>query len=207
MSSPPATANRRLILLVVAVVIVAGVVALLVSGPDEQSATAAVEVDGGALPAPSDSGGTDPALGQPAPVLSGADIDGEPMTVGEPDGAGQVVLFVAHWCPACQQEVPTVQQALDADELPEEVDLVAVSTSVDPARDNYPPDEWLADEGWQVPTLRDDGDSAALAAYTGGAGSFPFWAFLDADGRVVARHAGMLPPDDLASVMSRLAEL
>ena len=56
-----------------------------------------VEVDGEALP-PLPEGGEDPAIGEPAPVLTGVDFDGSAVTVG--DGA-QVVSFVASWCPTC----------------------------------------------------------------------------------------------------------
>ena len=108
-----------------------------------------VEVTGQTLPRFTATEG-DPAIGSPIPTLTGTGIDGEPMTIAADDGPA-LVLFVAHWCPHCQREVPVVQEWVDAGNLPDDVALVTVSTSIDPSRPNYPPSAWLADEGWSSP--------------------------------------------------------
>ncbi len=152
--------------------------------------TADVAVAGNALPAFPDKPGTpDPALGAKAPTLTGKGFDGSPLTVG---GAGQptVVMFVAHWCPHCQREVPALQAEFNQKGLPAGVQLFAVSTSVKEDAANYPPVSWLVKEGWTVPTLVDSADGTAATAY--GLGGFPFFVALDASGNVVARTSGEL---------------
>jgi thiol-disulfide isomerase/thioredoxin len=151
-----------------------------------------VEVSGESLPEFSTSEG-DPALGLTFPTLSGVDLDGEPMTIGG-TGRPTLVVFLAHWCPHCQREVPVVQEWVDGGNLPDDVDLMTVSTSIDPSRPNYPPSAWLADEGWTAPTLVDPDNAAAAAA---GLSAFPFFVVVDADGQVVARVSGELTTDQL----------
>jgi len=101
------------------------------------------------------------------------------------------VLFLAHWCPHCQREVPLVQDYVDAGRVPEGAGLVAVATAMDPARTNYPASSWLEREGWTSPVLADGNDEAANAY---GLPAFPYWVAVDADGRIVERRTGELTP-------------
>ena len=146
-----------------------------------------VTVSGTALAAFEDTAG-DPAVGKPAPVLEGVDLYGEPMTIG---GAGEptVVVFLAHWCPHCQREVPVLVDWLEENGQPEGVDVVGLTTSFDETRGNWPPGEWLVDEGWTQPTMVDPDGSAAE---TWGLTSFPYFVAIDANGDVVARASGEL---------------
>jgi thiol-disulfide isomerase/thioredoxin len=146
-----------------------------------------VEVTGEALPR-FESTENDPAIGVAFPTLAGTGLDGEPLTIA---GGEQptLVMFVAHWCPHCQREVPVVQDWVDAGGLPDDVALVTVSTSIDPSRPNYPSSAWLADEGWIAPTLIDPDDTAAVSS---GLSAYPYFVALDADGNVVARRSGEL---------------
>jgi hypothetical protein len=98
--------------------------------------------------------------------------------------------------------VPVVQQWVDDGGLPDGVDLVSVSTAIDPSRPNYPPDAWLADEGWTAPALVDADDSAAQAV---GLSAYPFFVAVDGDGRVVFRTSGELTADQLDAIASALA--
>ena len=180
------------------IVVLALVIAVLVSaGGDEGDDTAglqqirAVTVAGDALPEFTASA-EDPAVGQVAPELRGASFDGSPVELTR-DGRGKLVVFVAHWCPHCQVEVPEIVEHLRTVDLPEGVDLVAVSTAVSERQPNYPPSRWLERESWTAPVLVDDGDGAASRAY--GLGGFPFFVGLDADGTVVGRVAGEFPMD------------
>lgn len=171
-------------------------------GEEAGSETAAVVVAGDALPrfVP---GQPDPAVGTAAPALRGTDFDGLAVEV-EPGARPTVVIFAAHWCPACQAEVTTLAPWL-ADGRTEElgVDVVAVSTGVDAARPNYPPSAWFDREGWSGPVLRDNGSSAAAGAY--GLSAYPFFTFLDADGVVAGRHAGGLGSETFEAVVEELA--
>ena len=185
------------VLLGLAVVVIAAL-----SGGDEDAAgdggatpveetAGSVEVEGDALPAFEATEG-DAALGMTFPTMSGTGLDGEPLTIAG-DGP-TLVMFVAHWCPHCQREVPVVQDWVDAGNLPDGVELVTVSTSIDPSRPNYPPSAWLADEGWTAPTLVDPDDAAAVAA---GLSAYPYFVVINADGEVVARTSGELTTDQL----------
>jgi thiol-disulfide isomerase/thioredoxin len=194
---------------IAAAVLVALVVALAAGGgngddaaTDADPATSGVvTVSGNPLPQFSDTAG-DPAVGMTLPTLEGNDQSGAPMTIGA-DGRPTMIMFVAHWCPHCQREVPVVQQWVDDGRLPEGVDLVSVSTAIDPNRPNYPPDAWLADEGWTAPVLVDADNSAAQAV---GLSAYPFFVVIDGNGTVVLRTTGELTTDQLDAIASTLAE-
>ena len=141
--------------------------------------------------------GDDSARGCTIPTAEGLDLDGEAITIG-PDGPAKLIVFVAHWCPHCQAEVPRIVEHLADTPMPDDVDLVAVSTSANPAAPNYPADAWLDDEGWTVPTL-DDVDNAAALQF--GLSAFPFFVAVAAEGAVVARGSGELTMDQFDALV------
>lgn len=53
-------------------------------------------------------GNDDPAVGTSAPVLDGLTFSGETVTLGGPSDTPTLAVFVAHWCPHCQAEVPRI---------------------------------------------------------------------------------------------------
>ncbi len=151
-------------------------------------------VSGDPLPALADSG-VDEAGGLLAPTVEGTDIlTGDVVTIA-PTGRSMAVAFFAHWCPHCQREVAEITEWLETNDLPEGVDLIAVSTLEDSSRDNHPPADWLAGEGWSFPVIADTSDFSVATSY--GVSAVPFWAFLDAEGRVLARVADNLGPESL----------
>jgi thiol-disulfide isomerase/thioredoxin len=144
----------------------------------------------------------DPAIGRPAPEVRGSDFDGKQVAITN-DGRPKVILFLAHWCPHCQEEVPLLQAWVNSGAVPAGVELMSVATSIDPSRPNYPPDEWLAREGWTVPVIVDPTNSVA-SAY--GLPAFPYWVFVGADGTVRARAVGELPVANLETVIDSLTK-
>lgn len=150
------------------------------------SADAATAGPPGALPA-YDATAADPAVGMTIPTVTGTDFDGNQVTIG-PDGGAKVIVFVAHWCPHCQREVPLLKAHLDDHPMPDDVSLLTVSTSVKPGASNYPPQAWLAREGWSAPVLADD--EAGSVAQQFGLTSFPYFVVVGADGKVVQRSSG-----------------
>ncbi len=146
-----------------------------------------VEVTGDPLPIFNSQSPTDAATGLVAPTVVGADWDDVESTIG-PDGESKIVLFLAHWCPHCQAEVPVVQQWIDDGNLPADVSMYAVATSTDQLRPNWPPQDWLVAEGWTVPTIMDD-QLGTVAVNYGMAGT-PFYAVLDGENKVVRRVSG-----------------
>jgi cytochrome c biogenesis protein CcmG/thiol:disulfide interchange protein DsbE len=206
--------------LVIAAIAIAAVVAIVLPGASTQSGGASSSVppsvsgaaaSGSATASgqpvitgvslPEFKGATgDPAVGMPAPQVRGSDFDGMPVAI-ENDGRPKVVLFLAHWCPHCQREVPLVQDWVDSGAVPDGVDLLSVATSIDPAASNYPPDAWFQREGWTVPVIVDPTNSVA-SAY--GLSAFPYWVFIGPDGAVRARTVGELPIANLETVIRGL---
>jgi thiol-disulfide isomerase/thioredoxin len=200
--------RQRLIFVIVGVAVVglAVVIGVLSIGEGSDHVPVAdvagpVDVDGDTLPQ-HDANADDPAAGQPAPVVRGETFDGSPITVGEA-GQAQLITFVASWCPACREELPILTDWLNEGNLPDEVDLIAVATSLDAGRPNWPPQDWFEEEGYPGPVMVDDADSTAARAY--GLSGTPFWVAVDADGEVVWRSSGMVPMDQLSAIANDLA--
>lgn len=183
---------------VVALALITVVVLTFDSGGTELGSP---EVEGDFLPVLPDTG-TDPALGLAAPEVTGEDFDGNPVEITN-DGKAKIILFVAHWCPHCQREVPIVSEWLAGDPLPDEVDLYTVSTAISRTRDNYPPSAWLEREGWTAPVVVDDGSNTIAGAF--GLPAYPYWVFLDADGSVLTRVTGGIEPASLDNAVATLA--
>ncbi len=151
----------------------------------------------GALP-PFADGAVDPAVGQKAPEVDGAGFDGSPVVI-KADGRPKILLFIAHWCPHCQLEVPVVQGWVDAKRLPVGVDLISIASANDPAAPNYPPDAWLARENWTAPVIV-DGDRQIALAY--GLTAFPYWVVVDSAGNIVQRLVGELTAEQLDGLVT-----
>ena len=151
-----------------------------------------VEVSGTPLEQSRTLGASDPAMGETAPSLTGQQFDGASITI-TPDGKPKIVMFVAHWCPHCQAEVPRIEDWLDENGMPTDVELYTVATGTSSACPNFPPGDWLREEGWSVPTLVDDEEASASTAY--GLSSYPFFVVVDASGQVVVRASGELSID------------
>jgi cytochrome c biogenesis protein CcmG, thiol:disulfide interchange protein DsbE len=158
-----------------------------------------VTVTGAALETLPREGGADPAMGKEIPDLEGLSFDGEPVSITK-DGKPKLVLFVAHWCPHCQKEIPLLADYLKEKPV-QGVDVYTVSTSVASNSPNYPPSAWLETEGWEVPTLADSEDKRAADAF--GLSAFPFFVAVDASGKVVARTSGELTTEQFADLLDR----
>jgi cytochrome c biogenesis protein CcmG, thiol:disulfide interchange protein DsbE len=178
--------GKKIAWIVAGVVAVAAIAAGLSSESGRIQAYGEVAIAGEALPrhAP---GPTDPAVGSPAPAITG-----ETVSVA-PGSNPTIVLFLAHWCPNCQAEVPRLTDWVEANGMPEGIDVIGVATSSTPTQGNYPPSVWLEREEFPFPVIYDDEEGTAAVAY--GLSAFPFWVVLDSDGNVVERFAGELPSE------------
>jgi thiol-disulfide isomerase/thioredoxin len=185
--------------------VIGGVVALIIVAAVVFSGTPGqefgdVEIDGAPL-APFNAQAQDIAVGSVAPEITGIDFEGNEVTIRH-DGTPKAVVFLAHWCSHCQDEVPSVQSWLNATGGVEGIEIVSVASSMNSAQPNFPPSEWLEREGWTQPVIRDDVDNTALRAY--GAGGFPYWVFLDGDGNVITRSAGEIPIQSLEQLLTSI---
>ena len=205
-SSNSSSSTRWIWIGVVVVVAVAGILAFVFTRSDGSTSgggavtsagtvvpsgkltIGSIEVTGTAL-APKPAKGADPAVGETIPTINGETFDGSALSIG-PSGEPTIIMVVAHWCPHCQREVPFLQSWLDTNGAPEGVRLVALATSNDAGKPNYPAGQWLVKERWTVPTMLDDkaSDGAQALGVTG----FPYFVVVDAQGKVVERTSGEL---------------
>ena len=160
-----------------------------------------ISVVGDSLPQYAGENDDNVALGLAAPTFSAPDQNSEIFQL-EKNGNSKALLFLAHWCGYCQQEVPVVQRFIASNGVPPGIDVIAVATSIDRGRDNYPPQEWLEREGWSETQIYDL-DREIGEAY--GLNAFPYWVFLDKDLNVLARRTGNLPEDMIGALLIQLA--
>ena len=160
-----------------------------------------VTVSGAALPKFTDAP-SDPAVGMTAPTINGQSFDGTPVTITN-DGSPKVILFVAHWCPHCQKEVPLLSEWMQTHQLPAGLKLYTVSTGVSESAPNFPPSAWLQREKWRVPTIADDTKTTAADQY--GLSGYPYFVAVDGAGKVVTRTSGEIPISQWEDVLARTA--
>ena len=212
--------NRTVIIVVGVIVLVLGLAgaAVMLSGGDSSSAGVVapgetpretygenveqnrpVEVTGAPLPGLDTSAEVDPAIGTAMPVIVGAGFDGRPITIGGSTDGPTMYVFLAHWCPHCNDEIPELIDLNNRDGIPEGMNVVGVSTGVDESAPNYPPSDWIVNKDWpsQWPVMADSADSESFVV--NGGGGFPYLMIVDADGNVLARASGTKSADDLAT--------
>ena len=139
--------------------------------------------------------------GLQAPTFSAPNENSEIISI-EKNGNAKALVFLAHWCGYCQKEVPIVQNLIDTVGVPDGVEVIAIATAIDRGRENYPPQKWLADEGWSELQLYDL-EREIGTAY--GLNAFPYWVFLDKDLNVVARQTGNIPENIVLAQLVQLA--
>jgi thiol-disulfide isomerase/thioredoxin len=196
------TSKTVIIAGVAGAIVVALLIAAVLFGTTEAgSEYGEPQINGALPPMPQQANVDESATGFAAPTVTGEDFDNNTVVVGN-DGRPKAIVFLAHWCPHCQAEVPSVQAWLDATGGVDGVDMYSIATAINSGRDNHPPSDWLENEGWTVPVIRDDQDSSVLRAY--GNGGFPFWVFTNSDGTVALRVAGEIPIADLEEILQNL---
>ncbi len=206
---PPQPPKRRTGLVVglavALAVAVALIVALLVTGSDDGDVVTEqtddlpgenqdVVVDGKQLPPLPEPGDDDEAIGLEPPLLQGFSFDRSPVNV-EPGGTPKMVVFLAHWCPHCNAEIPRLIEWKESGQMPEGLELIGVSTGTRPDGPNYPPSAWLDAKGWPWPAMADSETAAAATAY--GLTSYPYFVVIGADGTVKVRFSGEIEVEQL----------
>jgi thiol-disulfide isomerase/thioredoxin len=181
---------------------IAAIVAIGSSG-DDSSADGLqqfgdVTVNGDEL-APYAEGADDPAIGMVAPEVIGEGFTGNAVTTKT--DSPHMIVFLAHWCPHCQAEVPLLVQWERDGLVPAGLEVTAIATATNPTNPNFPPSEWLTREEFPAlwPVMVDDGANTAGNAF--GATGYPFFVLLDAEGKVVFRGSGEIPMEELTSTI------
>ncbi len=150
-------------------------------------------------------GGFDAAVGETPPVLVGLDKDGNPIQIDPATSGPTMLMFLAHWCSHCNNEVPRINEMRDAGAFPDDLNIIAVLTGSSPQAPMWPPTEWIDDMGWTYPTFVDgiDLELESFIAYDAyGVGGFPFGVLLAEDGTVAYRWSGERQPDELSAAIS-----
>lgn len=217
------TINIWVIILVVVALVTGGVIWAATSGDDESANTPSTDSNGSqvddttvAIPdsqpvtvtgeslIPYDvANSPDPSLGATAPLLSGLDFQGDAITV-DPANGPYMVVFLAHWCPHCNAEVPRLLDWKGSGAVPAELNVLGVATAVSSSSVNYPPSEWFSNKGWSWPVLVDESQGngeAGKAAQAYGATGWPYFVIVGADGLVKARVSGEVSVADLQVIV------
>ena len=207
MNSKNKSSNKSVWLIgsIAAAIAIAAIVAVATQSSSDDVVTGveefnSVEVTGNPLPQYSDSA-SDTAIGMTAPVLTGKGFTGNTIVTGP--GAPTLLVFLAHWCPHCQREVPLLVQWNRDGLVPSGIDVIGIATSSDPASPNFPPSEWLAREEFPAlwPVMTDSGEKTAAAAM--GVSGFPFFVLLDSNGKVALRVSGEIEMQVLTEAINK----
>lgn len=193
-----------------AVVIGAAAIALSLSGGNSSTSDTTVAggsaeyqpvtVTGEALPALGDAM-TDPALGAKAPALSGARFNGSEVTI-TPGATGKptMLVFLAHWCPHCNREVPRLVEWNDKGLVPDGMRVVGITTGSRDDQANWPPSEWIQSMNWPFDVMADSENADAARAY--GVDGYPFMVILDSQGNVVKRTSGEHDLNEITEIVN-----
>ena len=207
MNSKNGSSNKSVWLIgsIAAAIAIAAIVAVATQSSSDDVVTGveefnSVEVAGDALPEYS-AEVADAAVGMTAPILTGKGFTGN--TIVTSPGAPTLLVFLAHWCPHCQREVPLLVQWNRDGLVPSGVDVIGIATSSDPASPNFPPSEWLAREEFPAlwPVMTDSGEKTAAAAM--GVSGFPFFVLLDSNGKVALRISGEIEMQVLTEAINK----
>ncbi|MBU3689126.1 MAG: hypothetical protein B7C54_05875 [Acidimicrobiales bacterium mtb01] len=206
--------TKAVIGIVVVAVVVALIVAIATSGGSSGGSTATsvpgapaeitpaenqpVAIEGQILD-PLGDPSADSAVGSPAPTLRGYSFDGRPVTIEPGDGRAFMVVFLAHWCPHCNAEVPRLIEWKNMGMVPEGLEIIGVSTGVAADRPNYPPSEWVVEKQWPWAVMADSEAQDAAMAY--GVSGYPFFAIVGADGTVKMRASGEKSIDEIDALV------
>ena len=200
---------------VIAAIVIAFVIAIVAGGSNDSGSSDTTKAPSGdgsvsagenqpvqvvgevleALPESSD----DSTIGLTAPTLNGYAFDGSNLSVTPGDGKPYMLVFLAHWCPHCNREIPRLIEWQASGAIPADLQIIGVSTAVASDRPNYPPSQWVVAKGWPWPVMVDSEAMDAAEAY--GVSGYPFFALVGADGKVKVRGSGELEIDQLNQIV------
>ena len=208
--SKAAGSNKLMWIIIGAVVFGAGAIAVGMSAskskdntPDNGTAAAEYQPVTASNPAlvPLGDGTTDAAVGVEAPSLQGANFAGNAVSItpGE-DGNPTMLVFLAHWCPHCNREVPRLVEWYEKGLVPKNLRVVGITTASRNDQAYWPPSEWITNLKWPFEVMADSETGQAAAAY--GVDGFPFIAIMNGSGTVVKRNSGELELSELTAMVN-----
>lgn len=213
------TINVWVVIVIVLALVTGGVIWAATSGDDKAADTSDSQVDNSTSAIPvsqpvtvtgeflssfDDTLKPDPSVGVVAPLLSGLDFQGDAITIDPAANGPYMIVFLAHWCPHCNAEVPRLLDWKASGAVPTGLNVLGVATAVSASAPNYPPGEWFSNKGWSWPVMVDEsqGDGVAgTAASAYGASGWPYFVIVGADGLVKARVSGEVSVADLQVIV------
>jgi len=201
---------------VIAAIVIAFVIAIIAGGSNDSASSDTTKVpnsDGtvsagenqpvevvGDVLEPLPESGDDSTIGLMAPTLNGYAFDGSNLSVTPGNGKPYMLVFLAHWCPHCNREIPRLIEWQASGAVPADLQIIGVSTGVANDRPNYPPSQWVVEKGWPWPVMADSEGVDAARAY--GVSGYPFFVLVGADGEVKVRGSGELEIDQLNQIVN-----
>jgi thiol-disulfide isomerase/thioredoxin len=138
-----------------------------------------------------------PTVGQQAPVVTVADLDGKPVRVGLTAGKrGAVVEFWATWCELCRALLPEMRAAQKR--FGDRVDFYGVNVTVNDGKEHVR--RYVADNHPPFVTVYDD-RGVAVRAF--GAVATSYVVIIDRNGRVA--YTGDGAQQHIAAELAKLA--
>ncbi len=189
----PASNSNKLFIIGIVVIVVLGLLAIFLLRPASGlgNQVQSVKITGDKLsPFVKDRAGnitSETAIGKKAPEVSGKNFDGDTVEIKN-DGKAKLVVFLAHWCPHCQNELPKLVAYLKENSLPDNVEVIGVATGTDTGKANFGPEAWFKKENVNFTTMADDKNFSVGEAF--GLLGFPYFVAIDKDGNVVGRDSG-----------------
>lgn len=122
-----------------------------------------------------------------APDFTVYDAEGNEVNLSDFVGKPVVVNFWASWCGPCQMEMPDFDEKFK--EYGEEVQFLMVNMTDGVQETLENAKKFAAESGYTFPVYYDTDIDAAM---TYGVNSIPSTYFIDAEGHVIARAAGMI---------------
>lgn len=131
-------------------------------------------------------------IGQPAPQVTLRDLDGKPHPLSSYRGRRVVLNFWASWCGPCLEEMPVLEQA--EKNVGENGAIVLGIAMDDPEHVRT----FLAGHPVNYPILLGDLRPPSTSYIFGNRRQLlPYSVLIDADGRILATHTGILTPTQL----------
>ena len=151
---------------------------------------------------------SDNAVGVKVPYIEGTALDGDREIIFDDSDItldqNTIVIILAHWCPHCRNEVRELSKYFNETEMPKNVRITSLATSIDASRANYPPHDWFEQEDWPIPVIVDTIESDIADSL--GVNIFPFFVVIDEKGIVRLRLAGRIGIDGMERLISDLSK-
>ena len=146
----------------------------------------------------------DSAIGASAPLVKAITLDGDEVYVGG-EGYFNLIIVLAHWCPHCRNEVRELTDYLKEADIPGNLKIYSLATSIRSDRPNYPPHEWFESEKWPIPVIVDNEKSDISFHY--GVSSYPFFILIDDKGKILSRKPGRIGVEGFQNLFRNIEKI